>query len=373
MPNWCYNTVVISHDDETLIDGLEQELLKEKTQPLTYLRPNPAGAWDYSWSVDNWGTKWDITPHDWDRDGNSITINFDSAWAPPLALYEFLESQGWHINALYHEPGMGFAGRFEDGYDEYYEFDWSDRESIENLPQEILEFSNALEDLIQYEQDRFEEELDELDRTEWYDVSIDPAYIGRYEVTTKIWDAPQYCNWDGKEWSRWGNDRITVNKWRGLATEYETASKARSYEEVVEGWVREYVSTMDEGILRAGNQSGAEPLGVKIIFDGYADLDEENMDREFKYIEGGDHSSMSFAVFVHKDSLNGEEFPEHEQTPWALVHRPKEEVCIWVWYNEKDDTVDVLPFEEGSTELDHELIYTLIDKLDKGEYETKMG
>lgn len=142
----------------------------------------------------------------------------------------------------------------------------------------------------------------------------------------------------------------------------------KPYEEVIEGWVREYISTMDEGILRAGDQSGAEPLGVKIIFDGYADLDTDD-----EYIEGGNHSLMSFAVFVHKHSLNGEEFPEHEQTPWALIHRPKDEVCIWVWYNEEDDSVEVIPFEEGSTEMDHELIYQIIDKLDKGEYETEMG
>ena len=124
---------------------------------------------------------------------------------------------------------------------------------------------------------------------------------------------------------------------------------------------------MDEGTLRPGDQSGDEPLGVKIIFDGYGDLDTED-----EYIEGGNHSMMSFAVFVHKNSLNGEEFPEHEQTPWALIHRPKDEVCIWVWYDAETDEVEVVPFEDGSTEMDHEEIYRLIDKLDNGEYETEM-
>jgi hypothetical protein len=138
----------------------------------------------------------------------------------------------------------------------------------------------------------------------------------------------------------------------------------KPYEEVVEGWVREFICTMDEGILRPGDQSGVEPLGVKIIFDGYGYNEETN--------EQDDTNVISLAVFVHKDSLNGEEFPEHEQTPWALIHRPKEEVCIWVWYTVDEDMVEVIPFEEGDTELDHELIYQIIDKLDKGEYETKM-
>ena len=136
----------------------------------------------------------------------------------------------------------------------------------------------------------------------------------------------------------------------------------RPYEEVVEGWVREFISTMDDGILKAGDQSGIEPLGVKIIFDGYGDLDED------EYIEGGDYNTLSFAVFVHRDSLNGSEFPEHEQTVWALIHRPREEVCIHVWYTKEDDQVEVIGFEDGMTELDHEFIYKLIDKLDNGLY-----
>ena len=135
----------------------------------------------------------------------------------------------------------------------------------------------------------------------------------------------------------------------------------KPYEEVVEGWVREFISTMDDGWLRPGDQSGVEPLGVKIIFDGYGYNEDSN--------EEDNDNLMSFAVFVHKDSLNGEEFTEHEQTPWALVHRPKDEVCIWVWYTVDTDEIEVVPFEDGSTELDHELIYEIIDKLDKGEYE----
>jgi hypothetical protein len=45
----------------------------------------------------------------------------------------------------------------------------------------------------------------------------------------------------------------------------------RDYSEVVEGWVRQFISTMDEGILYPGNDSGDTPFGVKIIFDGYAE------------------------------------------------------------------------------------------------------
>jgi len=130
----------------------------------------------------------------------------------------------------------------------------------------------------------------------------------------------------------------------------------RDYSEIVQGWIREFICTMDEDeYLRPGNESGDSPFGVKIIFDGFGDLETED-----EYIEAGNKSMKSFAVFVHENSLT-EEFPPHEQTPWALIHRPKEEVCIWVWYDENTDDVEVIPFEDNnSTELDHKLVTDLI-------------
>ena len=39
-------------------------------------------------------------------------------------------------------------------------------------------------------------------------------------------------------------------------------------------------------------------------------------------------------------------FPEHEMTPWALIHRPKEEVCVYVWYDVEMDAWEILPLED---------------------------
>jgi hypothetical protein len=127
----------------------------------------------------------------------------------------------------------------------------------------------------------------------------------------------------------------------------------RDYAEVVEGWIREFICTMDDGHLRAGDDSGEAPFGVKIIFDGYGEDDDGNEDL----------NTESFAVFVHKNSLT-EEFPEHDQTPWALIHRPKEEVCIWAWYDCNSDEVTIIPFEDSdSTQLDHDFIIDTIFKI----------
>ena len=136
----------------------------------------------------------------------------------------------------------------------------------------------------------------------------------------------------------------------------------REYSEIVEQWVRDFIATMDDGILEAGDDSGEAPFDVKIIFDGYG-YDEEND------LENNDTNTLSFAVFIHKNSLT-EEFPPHELTPWALIHRPKEEVCIWAWYDVENDEVDITPFEDNSsTELDHDFVTNLIFEIEKRDNE----
>ncbi len=78
---------------------------------------------------------------------------------------------------------------------------------------------------------------------------------------------------------------------------------------------------------------------VKIIFDGYG-YSEETDEEDDKNLE-------SYAIFIHKDSLTEDfEFPEHDMTPWCLIHRPKEEVCIYAWHDVIQDTWDFSMLEE---------------------------
>ena len=68
---------------------------------------------------------------------------------------------------------------------------------------------------------------------------------------------------------------------------------------------------------------------IKIIFDGYGDLEETDKNGDYVYTERGNKNMESYAIFIHKNSDKEEfEFPEHEFTPWGLMHRPNEEVCI---------------------------------------------
>lgn len=111
---------------------------------------------------------------------------------------------------------------------------------------------------------------------------------------------------------------------------------------------------------------------VKIIFDGYGDLEDEDENGEYRYTEGGNKNMESYAIFIHKDALTPDfEFPEHE-TWFAIIHRPKEEVCIYAWYDVEADSWEFLPLEDRLDEdspMTEEDIMNILEGLYREYYE----
>jgi len=66
------------------------------------------------------------------------------------------------VFAEWHEEGMAFVGRFEYGFVESYEY--SDLDSLDNIPDDLLENSNIREML--EERAEWEDEDEEEDETE---------------------------------------------------------------------------------------------------------------------------------------------------------------------------------------------------------------
>ena len=132
MPNWCLNKLTIEHDDiETVNEFVEAYKSGSTIEHYLPTPKNEDGSLDDDWwdyRVNNWGTKWDIGSGKDESNGlhptvvgNQATMSFDSAWAPPIGFYERLVELGFKVEASYFEPGMGFAGRWIDGDDQYYE------------------------------------------------------------------------------------------------------------------------------------------------------------------------------------------------------------------------------------------------------------
>ena len=131
MPNWCMNKLTVSHVDSVMVDRFEKAYNLGKA--CNEFLPLPEGEDWYNWQINNWGTKWDIgadvgtEKEEWyglkaTRVDNEVSCSFDSAWAPPIGLYDKLVELGYTVRASYWEPGMAFCGIWNDGADNYVEY-----------------------------------------------------------------------------------------------------------------------------------------------------------------------------------------------------------------------------------------------------------
>ena len=196
MPNWCSNTLTISHKDKMMMkrvvrgynrngllrefipipkeltdtvsgnvgskESYEQRLLEEKQK----LNREFFGYTDwYDFCVAEWGTKWDIGHGDGyekltlkDIKNNTIKIGFDSAWSPPTEAYAKLCEMGFEIRAMYYEGGCCFCGIWEDGRDECYDIKGKSSWVKENIPSDIDEEFAISMNMAEWEEENAETE-----------------------------------------------------------------------------------------------------------------------------------------------------------------------------------------------------------------------
>ena len=170
MPNWCFNDLTLYHEDTSNIDEVVELLERQEADGyegdtifFNHFRPLPKEEEEnwYGWHVENWGTKWDVSIQQWERqDDNSLWLQFDSAWGPPIAFYDFMEENDWSVSAQYHECGQCFVGEYSSGDDNFIEYDFSDENWREGIPEDLIEFAG-----LEYDYENWlewqEEETDE--------------------------------------------------------------------------------------------------------------------------------------------------------------------------------------------------------------------
>ena len=167
MPNWCSNTLTLTHEDldqiARAVAGFKNGRLLDELVPM----PNStrdSDAW-YDWAVNNWGTKWDVGGEDYEpevsNNGHSVTFSFDSAWSPPLTAYESMMDLGFEVEGMYYEPGMAFAGIWSNGSDDYYDLSEMNNQEVEDALPSMLNDCFAISEMMYDNED--EEPL-----TEWY-------------------------------------------------------------------------------------------------------------------------------------------------------------------------------------------------------------
>lgn len=200
MPNWCGNTLTLTHEDPEMI--LRAKDAFARGEFLNEFIPVPADLRDttspnreensaaklkkkygysdwYDYCVNEWGTKWDVGDDNGIQtyDDHELIVYFDSAWSPPLSAYEKLEGLGFTVYATYYEPGCAFAGIWEDGYDNYYDLSGMDSGDVQQqLPSELDEAFGISESMAEYEA----EQEDEV--TVWYKDGVEQTGLTPHKI-----------------------------------------------------------------------------------------------------------------------------------------------------------------------------------------------
>ena len=192
MPNWCNNYLELEHEDPAMIeraqkafadarllaefcpvpeslhivagcvsDEAEQKKLEEDT--AKNLEVHGYANW-YDYCVNEWGTKWDVggegdqaTVHS----PNHISMNFDSAWAPPIAAMEKFQDLGFKVKLIYWESGMCFCGLFDENGDDYIDYsNMTSAELAEEINPEVDECMCIVENIQMWEEENAEEDAE---------------------------------------------------------------------------------------------------------------------------------------------------------------------------------------------------------------------
>jgi hypothetical protein len=185
MPNWCANNIELRHKDPAMIqraveafkqgkfcdefipvpkqlidtvsgslgDGYEQELNQFKMQ----LNEKYFGysTW-YEFCINKWGTKWDVGDAESVNtvDDTHMVAFFDSAWAPPIGLYEALLALDFDVEACYYEPGMAFVGKWYNGDDFCINYGEYNSDTVrEAIGEELDDMFCISEDMSQWEEE----------------------------------------------------------------------------------------------------------------------------------------------------------------------------------------------------------------------------
>jgi hypothetical protein len=188
MPNWCNNTLTLTHEDPAMITRAKEALdrgeflnefipVPEQLQIVAGCVGDPEeqakleadtarnreelgyGNW-YDFCVGEWGTKWDVGGDgqtDIHPDGKMLHTTFDSAWSPPVNAYDKLVELGFGVNAMYYEGGMGYAGAYDEYGDQEINLEGMSADDIEREHPELDEAFGISECMREYEAENEEE------------------------------------------------------------------------------------------------------------------------------------------------------------------------------------------------------------------------
>lgn len=142
MPNWCMNHVSVSSSDPATINRFREAVEKTGEKLGLFSQLCPIQKPDESDARINWGTKWDVHGVALINNNSTVVdIEFFTAWSPPIEFYQHLTKQGYHVEAMYYEGGVGFCGYWDSEKGDV-EIDLTDGTAIPSDIQEMFGLEN---------------------------------------------------------------------------------------------------------------------------------------------------------------------------------------------------------------------------------------
>ena len=137
MSTKCYNELIIFHKDSLIIDQIETKFNISKDLHYAIYGDSPLNEHiliDKSCKCF--------------RNNNYLTFNYYSSWCPTDALFISLYLSNFTVIAYYN--GDDYCGFYENGKDNYYEYDIADIKTLEVLPKDLLEWTDLIEKHYKY-------------------------------------------------------------------------------------------------------------------------------------------------------------------------------------------------------------------------------
>lgn len=161
MPNWCSNYITIRSGDCEQIQEIANAMREKRFLESIIPVPKDQTGHDlWNFRVRNWGTKWEPECQDVlvEDEGMQVSTYFNSAWSPPTGVAEALHQRGLDVTLYYHEGGMAFCGKWEDGFDDYYEYDGETSKTVRAaIGDELDDFFGISEGMADWEEEQEEE------------------------------------------------------------------------------------------------------------------------------------------------------------------------------------------------------------------------
>lgn len=135
MPNHVINYVTLKHSDLDKMKKMMEVVKKhqeteennneDKDGFFYQVKKRPKNIKDtYNWNINNWSTKWEAYDFEVYNDDDimfsEITLAFNTAWSPPIKIFEALKKKGWEVKAEYLDECHNFVGEWIDGTDFCY-------------------------------------------------------------------------------------------------------------------------------------------------------------------------------------------------------------------------------------------------------------